>query len=63
MSHKDIKEEKGVVSFCKNCKGLEPCWCDKKEYIKAWEFVYWAFKNCKGQPTLSSTHFCGTIKA
>ena len=40
-------KEENVVSYCKNCFGLEPCLCDKKEYVKTWDFVYWVFKKCK----------------
>jgi hypothetical protein len=41
------KEEKDVVRYCKSCYGLEPCLCDKHDYVKTWDFVYWTFKNCK----------------
>lgn len=36
-----------VVYYCKNCKGLKDCWCNKKDYIKMWEFVYRAMKAVK----------------
>jgi hypothetical protein len=41
------KEERDIVKFCKNCYGLEPCLCEKHDYIKTWDFVYWLFKKCK----------------
>lgn len=46
MCQEDTKEE-GIVKFCKNCYGLEPCLCGNPEYIKTWDFVYWAFIRCK----------------
>ena len=46
MYRKDIKEE-NIVKYCKNCFGLDPCWCKKSDYISTWEFVYKAFKRCK----------------
>lgn len=30
-----------------NCRGKGPCWCDKKDYINMWEFVYNAMKTLK----------------
>jgi hypothetical protein len=47
MCQEDIKEDKDVVKFCKNCFGLEPCLCGNPDYIKTWDFVYWVFKKCK----------------
>lgn len=48
MCHKDTKEEdKDIVKYCKNCHGLEPCWCGNPKYVKTWEFVYRIFKNFK----------------
>ena len=41
------KDEINKVEYCKSCFGLKPCWCDKHDYVKTWDFVYWAFKNCK----------------
>lgn len=40
-------EDREVIRFCKNCFGKEPCLCDKHDYVKTWEFLYWVFKNCK----------------
>ena len=40
-------KEENVVSYCKSCFGLEPCLCEKHDYIKTWDFVYWTFKKCK----------------
>lgn len=47
MCQEDIKEDKDIVEYCKNCFGLKPCLCDKHDYIKTWDFVYWIFKKCK----------------
>lgn len=47
MCQEDIKEEKDIVEYCKNCFGLKPCLCDKHDYVKTWDFVYWIFKKCK----------------
>lgn len=48
MCQLDIsKEEHDIIKFCKNCYGANPCWCDKHDYVKTWDFVYWAFKRCK----------------
>lgn len=41
------KEEKDIIRYCKNCFGFEPCLCDEHDYVKTWDFVYWAFKRCK----------------
>lgn len=45
MKNTEIKEDE--IRFCKHCLGYEPCFCDKKEYVKTWKFVYNAFINCK----------------
>lgn len=48
MYSEDNKEEdKNIVRYCNNCFGLEPCLCGHPDYTKTWDFVYWAFKNCK----------------
>lgn len=36
------------MRYCIKCFGIEPCWCDKHEYIETWEFVYWAMRRTKG---------------
>lgn len=33
-----------TVFYCKNCHALKDCWCDKKDYVEMWEFVYNAMK-------------------
>ena len=38
-----------VIKVCRNCHGYEPCLCGNKKYIEMYEFVYKAFKKCKGE--------------
>lgn len=32
------------VRFCWNCFGLEPCWCNNKDYRTTWEIIYKALR-------------------
>ena len=36
------------MRYCIKCFGFEPCLCGQGEYIETWDFVYWAFRRCKG---------------
>ena len=40
-------EDNNTIQYCKNCYNIKDCNCEKPEYIRTWDFVYWAFKNLK----------------
>ena len=42
-------EDNNTIQYCKNCYNIKECNCEKPEYIRTWDFVYWTFKNLKMQ--------------
>ena len=46
MKNKEIELNDDEILYCKNCFGYEPCFCENKEYVKTWRFVYELMMNC-----------------
>lgn len=45
-----MQNNEDVVEVCWSCGGLKECWCNNKQYVKMWRFVYELMKRCK--PTI-----------
>ena len=47
IGEKTLENKDNIVEYCKNCHGLKPCWCENKDYLEMWKFVYEALKKLK----------------